>query len=101
MGVSLDVYRAAIGTFNFFKLFVIVNVNFSDYDLLFIVSDLIIMLFIACILIILSNDVQLNPGPVQLFKIGQLNARSLNSSDKFEEISYLIRENDFDIFCNN
>jgi exonuclease III len=99
MGVSLDVYRAAIGTFNFFKLFVIVNVNFSDYDLLFIVSDLIIMLFIACILIILSNDVQLNPGPVQLFKIGQLNARSLNSSDKFEEISYLIRENDFDIFA--
>ncbi len=75
------------------------NVNFSDYDLLFIVSDLIIMLFIACILIILSNDVQLNPGPVQLFKIGQLNARSLNSSDKFEEISYLIRENDFDIFA--
>ena len=63
------------------------------------VSDLLVILFVACILIILSNDVQLNPGPVQFFTIGQLNARSLNAGrDKFEEISSLVSENNFDIF---
>ena len=58
------------------------------------------MLFIAYILVILSNDVQLNPGPVQFFTIGQLNAISLNvGRDKFEEISSLVSENNFDIFA--
>ena len=62
-------------------------------------SELLVILFVACILIILSNDVQLNPGPVQFFTIGQLNARSLSvGRDKFEEISSLVSENNFDIF---
>ena len=56
------------------------------------------MLFIVYIRIILSNDVQLNPGPASSFSLGHLNVRSLNIREKFEEISFLIKENNFDIF---
>jgi hypothetical protein len=105
MGVSLEVYRAAIGMFNLSGCVsdpALGNVFFGYgfVDLLFVrVSELLVMLFVACILIILSNDVQLNPGSVQFFTIGQLNARSLNvGCDKLEEISSLFSENNFDIF---
>lgn len=103
MGVSLEVYRAAIGMFKLSRPFDVIGNVFSGQGLvglLFAVSEFLVMLFIACILIILSNDVQLNPGPVQFFTIGQLNARSLNvGRDKFEEISSLVSENNFDIFA--
>ena len=42
--------------------------------------------YIIIIVIILANDVQLNPGPVQHFSIGQLNVRSLNIREKLEEL---------------
>ena len=47
--------------------------------------------------IVLSHDVELNPGPS--FKFGHLNARSLNGDDKFDEISELVKENGFDVFA--
>ena len=48
----------------------------------------------------MSNDVQLDPSPVQFFTIGQLNDRSLNvGCNKFEEISFLVSESNFDIFA--
>ena len=47
--------------------------------------------------IVFSSDVELNPGP--FFKFGHLNARSLNAADKFEEISLLVRGNEFDVFA--
>ena len=104
MGVSLEVYRAAIGMFKLSGVFyfalgdVFFGYGFVDF-FLYGISELLVMLFVACILIMLSNYIQLNPGPVQLFTIGQLNARSLNvGHDKFEEISFIVGENNFDIF---
>jgi hypothetical protein len=106
MGVSLEFYRAAIGMFNLSGCFDLELGNvffcYGFVDLLFVrVSELLVMLFVACILIFLSNDVQLNPGPIQFFTIGQLNAyRSLNvGRDKFKETSSLISQNNFDIFA--
>ena len=47
--------------------------------------------------IVFSSDVELNPGP--FFKFGHLNVRSLNVGDKFQEISLLVRGNEFDVFA--
>ena len=98
MGVSLMAYRAAIGMFNIVKIF-ICNYNFLVNRIILVERFLYIMLFIVYIRIILSNDVQLNPGPASSFSLGHLNVRSLNIREKFEEISYLIKENNFDIFA--
>ena len=46
--------------------------------------------------IVLSNDVELNPG--SFFNFGHLNARSLKRDNKFDEISDLAKENGFDVF---
>lgn len=53
--------------------------------------------FCVVLRIVLSNDVELNPGP--FFKFGHLNAKSLNRDDKFDEISDLVKENGFDVFA--
>jgi hypothetical protein len=97
MGVSLDVYRAAIGEFNIFKTSIVICASFVDVFVF--VAGYLLMLFIACILIAFSNDIQLNPGPSKIFSIGQLNVRSLNVHEKFEEISFLIKDRNFDIFA--
>jgi hypothetical protein len=76
MGVSLNVYRAAIGEFNIFKTFIVICASFVDVFVF--VAGYFLMLFITCILIALSNDIQLNPGLSKFFSIGQLNVRSLN-----------------------
>ena len=52
--------------------------------------------------VILSNDV--HPGPrsdlrIEYFTFGHLNACSLNNEDKFDEISVLIKNYNFDIFA--
>ena len=90
--------RAAIGMFNIVKI-AICNYNFLVNRILLVERFLYIMLFIVYIRIILSNDVQLNPGPASSFSLGHLNVRSLNIREKFEEISFLIKENNFDIFA--
>ena len=53
--------------------------------------------FCIVLRIVLSNDVELNPEP--FFKFDHLNARSLNVGDKFEEISLLVRDDEFDVFA--
>ena len=95
MEVSLEAYRAAIGLFNYFRIrcFKFVYcLNCADTALILLPITLCIVLRI-----VLSNDVELNPGP--FFKFGHLNARSLNRDDKFDEISELVKENGFDVFA--
>ena len=82
MGANLETFRAALGMFN--------SLKFTIFKYIY---------YYAYIRIILSNDIELNPGPVTSFSLGDLNARSLNIRDKFDEISFLIRENNFDVFA--
>jgi hypothetical protein len=88
MGVSLQIYRAVIGEFNYFKISSVVYTHFVQGFLL-VAGYMFLIMFIVCIVIHLANDVQLNPGPVQHFSIGQLNVRSLNIREKFEELSFV------------
>ena len=95
MEVSLEAYRAAVGLFNCFRrrcFKFVYSLNRADTALIFLSITLSIVLRI-----VLSNDVELNPGP--FFKFGHLNARSLNGDDKFDEISELVKENGFDVFA--
>ena len=96
MGVSLEAYRAAIGLFNYFQIRCfkfVYSLNRADMTALIFLS----ITFCVVLRIVLSNDVELNPGP--FFKFGHLNARSLNRDDKFDEISDLVKENGFDVFA--
>ena len=102
MGISLEVYRADIGLFNgridcvCYKVF---NPCVSSLiDLLCGCIFTLILLFSA--LILLSGDVQINPGPLSNFtlNIGHINARSLNDIDKFEEIVSMVIHHKLDIF---
>ena len=96
MGVSLEAYRAAIGLFNYFRIRCfkfVYSLNRADMTTLIFLS----ITFCVVLRIVLSNDVELNPGP--FFKFGHLNARSLNRDDKFDEISDLVKENGFDVFA--
>ena len=89
MEVSLEAYRAAIGLYNYFRIRCfkfVYSLNRADTALIFLSITLCFVLRI-----VLSNDVELNPGP--FFKFGHLNARSLNRDDKFDEISDLVKEN--------
>ena len=95
MEVSLEAYRAAIGLFNYFRIRCfkfVYSLNRAD-------TALILLSIALCIVlrIVLSNDVELNPGP--FLKFGHLNVRSLNRDDKFDEISELVKENGFDVFA--
>ena len=53
------------------------------------------------IFIILAYDVELNPGPTSLLNFGHLNVRSLNNQDKFDELSLIIKDNNFHVWLNN
>ena len=95
MEVILAAYREAIGLFNCFGICCfkfVYSLNHADTALIYLSIALSIALRI-----VLSNDVELNPGP--FFKFGHLNARSLNGDDKFDEISELVKENRFDVFA--
>ena len=103
MGVSLEVYRAAVGLFNgtidcvCYKVF---NPRVSPLiDLLCGCIFTLILLFSA--LILPSGDVQINPGPLSNFtlNIGHINARSLNDIDKFEKIVSMVIHHKLDIFA--
>ena len=63
------------------------------------VGTLLTLLFVVVLLIIMANDVELNPGPFSLLKFGHLNVRSLNNQDKFDELSLIIKDNNFHIFA--
>ena len=95
MEVSLEAYRAAIGLFNCFRMRCfkfVYSLNHADATLTFLW-----IAFCIVLRIVLSNDVELNPEP--FFKFDHLNARSLNVGDKFEEISLLVRDDEFDVFA--
>jgi len=85
MGVDVNVYRAAIGLFNRFKL---ILCKLDILFLLFTFEILFEMFFIVqLVLLLLSVDVELNPGPVlHSMLFGHFNARSICAQDKFEEI---------------
>ena len=97
MGVSLEIYRAAIGVFNqcfvcLCKLTILFNFN----------SNWLIVIFVwLCILLILAGDVEINPGPPRNFTLnmGHINARSLNCADKFDEICSLTHDVNLDILA--
>lgn len=99
MEVNLVQYRAAIGIFNRYKIptFKFVFCLHIIFKLLVLVLALAALLMLQ---ILLSNDIQLNPGPVHKpLLVGHLNARSLRSDPKFDEISSLILEHKFDLFA--
>ena len=70
-----------------------------NYDLLCGRIFTLILLFSA--LILLSSDVQINPGPLSnfTFNIGHINARSLNDIDKFEEIVSMVIHHKLGVFA--
>ena len=100
MGVSLEIYRAAIGLFNADKILKLkFAYNFNLY------CAFVFGMFVFCILfsflkLILSNDIEMNPGPIssRLFNVGQLNVRSLLAGNKLDEIYFLLKEHNFSIF---
>ena len=96
--VSLDAYRAAIGLFTCLRISISVLRHVLNRTI-FIIGVLLTAIFIAHINIILSNDVELEPEPSSSFKFGHLNIRSLNNDDKFDELSFLLKENNFHIFA--
>ena len=98
MSVSIDVYRAAIGLFNSPRL-ISISYFCSISDKFSLVGTLLIVLFIVALLITMANDVELNPGPFNSLKFGHLNVRSLNNQDKFDELSLIIKDNNFHIFA--
>ena len=64
-----------------------------------IVNILLTLLFVVLILIILANEVELNPGPTSLLNFGHLNVRSLNNQDKFDGLSLIIKDRNFHVFA--
>ena len=103
MGVSFDIYRAAIGLFCFFKLLYAKTCLFtvSFASLCLHLGALLASFFLICL------DVHMNPGPERStsLKVGHLNARSINISrranviEKFEEITSIILNENFNIFA--
>ena len=85
----------ANGLFNCFRIRCfkfVYSLNRADTALIFLSTTVSIVLRI-----VLSNDVELNPGP--FFKFEHWNARSLNRDDKFDKISELVKEDGFDVFA--
>ena len=99
MGVCLETYRAAIGCFNFLTRtsHLCPSATFSRvFPNLFCCICLFIYVFFSNILILLSGDIEINPGPCRnlTLNIGHINARSLG-----DEISSLVLNEKFDIFA--
>ena len=98
MLVDLIAYRAAIGLFNCLRISTSSFHTVSN-QCCFIFSMLLAVLFMVYINIILANDVELNPGPFKSLKFGHLNCRSLNNEDKFNELSFIVKDYNFHIFA--
>ena len=64
MGVSIEQYRAAIGCFNIQSIKYISYTNWLNILLLFNVGEAVVLL--CLILLILSGDIELNPGPFRV-----------------------------------
>ena len=97
MGICVQAYRYAIGVFNGAKYVVLSRHSYGCF-LTHVAIDLLI-LFIIFQLLILSGDVELNPGPNKMYgdiSVCQLNARSL--PDKLAAIKNNLSEQ-FDIIA--
>ena len=96
MGISLDQYRRAIGSFNCFKHRLLSGTNCMGTCLILMV--LVNIGAVIALLLILSNDVEFNPGPDKHkpFKIGHNNIRGLRSN--FVDLKVMLSSM-FDIFC--
>ena len=101
MGVSLEIYRAAIGLFNIFKTFFTVNALCICLCITMINLVILFTLFSGLIgLILLSGLVHPNPGLHNVcMSIAHLNARSLNNQDKLSEISLIAWQCNFSLFA--
>jgi hypothetical protein len=92
MGVSLEIYRAAIGLFNIFKTFFTVSALCICLCITMIIYILFTLFSGLIGLILLSGSVHPNPGLHNVcMSIAHLNARSLNNQDKLSEISLIAR----------
>ena len=101
MGVSLEVYRAAIGLYNCCISYLSVNA-YGIRLFLEIISLVIlfILLFGLIMFLLLSGSVHPNPGPRNTcMSIAHLNAGSLNIVDKFSEISAIAEQHKFDLLA--
>ena len=96
--VSLEAYRAGIWLFNHVK-FVLSHFVCVASQFPFVVGFLLVTIVLPGIMIYLSNDIDLNPGPASFFSFGHLNVRSINNIEIFDEISYLMSSNNFHIFA--
>ena len=97
MLVKIGVYRAAIGLVIYSQILMFYFRSISNYYV--IVNILLTLLFVLLIFIVLANDVESNPGPTSLLNFGHLNVRSLNNQDKFDELSLIIKDNNFHVFA--
>ena len=95
MGDSLESYRAAIGLHNsrIFRMFYFYTNSSTSSAVVFA-----LMLAFYTLIICLSFDVHLNPGPSSNFSLAHLNARSLLSENKFDQISTFLGVYNFDAF---
>ena len=97
-GVSLEIYRAAIGYFNCYSILVSRTRLGVSFRTLYVV-------FMPVSLHIVSTPIvrrySLYPGPRQQarFSMAHMNVRSLNSADKLNEISALAFDYTFDILA--
>jgi hypothetical protein len=100
MGVSLEVYRAAVGLFNcHFSVVSTTKYAFSSPLTMF---GCLYCLILLVLFFLLCTDVESNPGPYQNInlKLAHLNVRSLNFAvSKFEEIASIILNQKYDIFA--
>ena len=97
MGVSLEIYRAAIGFFNSCRF--VTSRHTFELPLFFIIAFWHIVVLLA-LFFLFCCDVELNPGPNRTcsLNIGHLNVRSLNVVEKFEEVATIIMQQQFHIF---
>ena len=106
MGVSLNIYRAAIGLYNS-----VIILNFNVRISFLPAGSLLFCFHVAVLLAIfflMCSDIELNPGPNRSIALnaGHLNARSINISrsdssivNKFEEITSVIFHENSHIFA--
>ncbi len=110
MGVSITIYRAAIGLFNNLK-------NLKNKSKTCILSEIwataclilldlyisicgILVLVSLQLLLFKAGDIELNPGPKRSqLTLGHINARNFTIEDKFHEISSYILNESFDLFA--
>ena len=102
MGVSLEIYRAAIGVLN--RRVFTIHKKLTNLSLLLICKSLVngvILYLILCILLMVAGDIETNPGPPRnlTLNMGHINARSLNIEDKFDEICCLVHNVNLDILA--